>query len=104
MRGENHALPVLREITLEDMVFVVVPRVESERRVTFYYQLHELLDEAVQLLEVCMLLSLTRHSGYPLTSCSQGLAFLHENLIAHLVGNPFSSYLKAVPVYGVTRI
>jgi hypothetical protein len=61
MRGENHALPVLREITLEDMVFVVVPLVESERWVAFYYQLHELLDEAVQLLEVCMLLSLTRH-------------------------------------------
>jgi hypothetical protein len=53
MRGENHALPVLREITLEDMVFVVVPLVESERWVAFYYQLHELLDEAVQLLEVC---------------------------------------------------
>jgi hypothetical protein len=34
------------------MILVVFPLVESEPDVAFYYQLHELLDEAAQVLEV----------------------------------------------------
>ncbi|KAF8520610.1 kinase-like domain-containing protein [Hysterangium stoloniferum] len=62
-RGDNHTVPVLRIITLEDMTFVIFPLMAPGFTLGWYNQLHETIDAATQLLE--------------------GLAFVHSRLVAH---------------------
>ncbi|KAF8510425.1 kinase-like domain-containing protein [Hysterangium stoloniferum] len=62
-RGDNHTVPVLRLITLEDMTFAVFPLMACGFIAGWYYQLHEVIDATIQLLE--------------------GLAFVHGRLVAH---------------------
>ncbi|KAF8520595.1 kinase-like domain-containing protein, partial [Hysterangium stoloniferum] len=62
-RGDNHTVPVLRIITLEDMTFAVFPLMAPGFTLGWYNQLYETIDAATQLLE--------------------GLEFVHSRLVAH---------------------
>jgi hypothetical protein len=51
-RGDNHTVPVLQLISLEDMTFAVFPLMAGRFTRPWFYQLHEAIDAAIQLLEV----------------------------------------------------
>jgi hypothetical protein len=53
-RGDNHTVPVLRLISLEDMTFAVFPLMGDRFSSPWFHQLHEAIDAAIQLLEVDM--------------------------------------------------
>ena len=51
-RGDNHIVPVLREIVLDDMVFAVFPLMDEGFHGPWYYDFGELIDAVDQVLEV----------------------------------------------------
>jgi hypothetical protein len=51
-RGDNHTVPVLRLIVLQDMTFAVFPLMSEGFTTGWYDELHETIDAAIQLLEV----------------------------------------------------
>jgi hypothetical protein len=51
-RGDNHAVPVLREIVYEDMVFAVFPLMDTGFDAPWYYNFGEIVDAVEQVLEV----------------------------------------------------
>jgi len=62
-RGENHCLPMLQQLILEDMTFGVFPAMCEGFNFPWYHAISEVFDAIIQLLE--------------------GLHFLHRLLIAH---------------------
>ena len=68
LRGDNHIVPVLKEIVHEDTTFVVFPLMASGFDYPWYYHFSEVLNAVEQILE--------------------GLRFCHEQLVAHQVRTP----------------
>ncbi|KZT34956.1 hypothetical protein SISSUDRAFT_223602 [Sistotremastrum suecicum HHB10207 ss-3] len=60
----NHCVPVLQELTLEDMTFVVFPLLGNSVDYPWFYDFHEVFEFVFQAVE--------------------SVAYLHEHLIAHL--------------------
>jgi hypothetical protein len=52
LRGDNHAVPVLREIVHGDMTFVVFPLMSMGFDHPWYYRFSEVIDVVEQILEV----------------------------------------------------
>ena len=51
-RGENHIVPILREIILDDMIFAVFPLMHEAFDSPWYYNYGELVDAVCQVTEV----------------------------------------------------
>jgi hypothetical protein len=51
-RGENHIVPMLREIVLDDMIFVVFPLLQDGFDTPWYYNYGEVVDAVYQVIEV----------------------------------------------------
>ena len=68
LRGDNHIVPVLKEIVHKDMTFVVFPLLATGFDYPWYYRFSEVLDAVEQILE--------------------GIRFCHEQLVAHQVRTP----------------
>ncbi|THH19667.1 hypothetical protein EW146_g1547 [Bondarzewia mesenterica] len=64
LRGDNHVVPVLKEIVHDDMTFAVFPLLSTGFSEPWYYRFSEVLDAVEQILE--------------------GINFCHERLVAHL--------------------
>ena len=64
-RGENHIVPMLREIVLDDMIFAVFPLMDEGFDLPWYCNYGELVDAVYQVIEVS-LASLIRlkHSNF----------------------------------------
>ncbi|KAF8523030.1 kinase-like domain-containing protein [Gautieria morchelliformis] len=85
-RGDNHIVPMLREIVLDDMTFVVFPLLHDGFDSPWYYNYGEVLDAVYQVTE--------------------GLAFCHERLVAHLdidVDNILVNFKGGARQHGVTQ-
>ena len=52
LRGTNHAVPVLRELVHEDMVFAVFPLLSFGFDYPWFYHFSEVLNAVKQVLEV----------------------------------------------------
>jgi hypothetical protein len=65
LRGENHVVPVLKEIVYNDMIFAVFPLMHSGFDDPWFYRFSEVLDAVEQILE--------------------GINFCHDKLVAHQV-------------------
>jgi hypothetical protein len=52
LRGTNHAVPVLRELVHDDMIFAVFPLLSMGFTWPWYYRFSEVLDAVEQVLEV----------------------------------------------------
>jgi hypothetical protein len=52
LRGDNHAVPVLREIVHDDMIFAVFPLLSMGFDYPWYFRFSEVLDAVEQVLEV----------------------------------------------------
>ena len=52
LRGSNHAVPVLRELVHEDMIFAVFPLLSWGFDYPWFYRFSEVLDAVEQVLEV----------------------------------------------------
>ena len=52
LRGNNHAVPVLREIVLDDKIFAVFPLMAEGFDDAWFYRFSEVLDAVEQVLEV----------------------------------------------------
>ncbi|KAF8487762.1 hypothetical protein JB92DRAFT_2758770 [Gautieria morchelliformis] len=63
-RGENHIVPMLREIVRDDMIFAVFPLMHEGFDSPWHYNYGEVVDAVYQMIE--------------------GLTFCHERLVAHL--------------------
>ena len=50
--GDNHCLPMLRTLTLEDMTFAVFPYMKSGFSYPWYYDVGEVFDADLQVLQV----------------------------------------------------
>ena len=70
LRGDNHIVPVLKEIVHEDMTFVVFPLMASGFDYPWFYRFSEVLNAVEQILE--------------------GISFCHQQLVAHQARNPTS--------------
>jgi hypothetical protein len=68
LRGDNHVVPVLKEIVHEDMTFMVFPLLSTGFENPWYYSFSEVLNAVEQILE--------------------GIRFCHEQLVAHQVSLP----------------
>jgi len=64
LRGTNHAVPVLRELVHDDMIFAVFPLLSMGFSWPWFYRFSEVLNAVEQVLE--------------------GINFCHEKLVAHL--------------------
>ncbi|THH18821.1 hypothetical protein EW146_g2244 [Bondarzewia mesenterica] len=64
LRGDNHVVPVLKEIVHDDMTFAVFPLLSTGFNDPWYYRFSEVRDAVEQILE--------------------GIHFCHERLVAHL--------------------
>jgi hypothetical protein len=51
-RGENHIVPMLREIALDDMVFAVFPLMHEGFESPWHYNYGEVVDAVYQMIEV----------------------------------------------------
>jgi hypothetical protein len=67
LRGDNHVVPVLREIVLDDKIFVIFPLMWTGFDYPWYYRFSEVLDAVEQILEVGIL-------SYPCSYCLPCLA------------------------------
>ena len=61
--GENHCLPMLQQLTLEDMTFGVFPAVSDDFHSPWFLTISEVFDVVIQLLEV-------RNSNMPFSNVS----------------------------------
>jgi hypothetical protein len=52
LRGTNHAVPVLRELVHDDMIFAVFPLLSMCFTFPWYYRFSEVLNAIEQVLEV----------------------------------------------------
>ena len=52
LRGTNHAVPVLRELVHEDMIFTVFPLLSWGFDDPWFYRFSEVIDAVEQVLEV----------------------------------------------------
>jgi hypothetical protein len=50
--GDNHCLPMLRSLVLDDMIFGVFPFVEKGFTYPWYYDVGEVFDAVLQVLQV----------------------------------------------------
>ncbi|KAF8523035.1 kinase-like domain-containing protein [Gautieria morchelliformis] len=85
-RRDNHIVPMLREIVLDDMIFVVFPLLHDGFDSPWYYNYGEVLDAVYQVTE--------------------GLAFCHERFVAHLdidVDNILVNFKGGARQHGVTQ-
>jgi hypothetical protein len=70
LRGDNHVVPVLKEIVHGDMTFVVFPLMAMGFDYPWYYRFSEVLNAVEQILE--------------------GITFCYAHLVAHQVWTPTS--------------
>jgi hypothetical protein len=52
LRESNHAVPVLRELVHDDMIFAVFPLLSMGFNYPWFYRFFEVLDAVEQVLEV----------------------------------------------------
>jgi hypothetical protein len=51
--GGNHSLPMLRTLNLDDMTFGVFPYMSACFTCPWYYNVEEVFDAVLQVLQVC---------------------------------------------------
>jgi serine/threonine protein kinase len=82
--GDNHCLPMLRTLVLEDMTFGVFLFMNTGFSYPWYYDVEEVFNAVLQVLQVpngtVELFSIYRAD---LSVTLQGFEFLHHNLVAH---------------------
>jgi len=77
--GDNHCLPMLRTLVLEDMTFAVFPFMATGFSYPWYHNVDEVFDAVLQVLQVSKVLLFSMCSN----TTRQGFEFLHRHLIAH---------------------
>jgi hypothetical protein len=98
---QNIALPILEEFACDGWTFVSMPSLGYQMDSPGFFNLAEVLDAMEQIVGVGVPFAmLTRR---PLTVLTQGLVYLHDNLIAHRVGPPVFHRARA-PSDTCTRI
>ena len=58
LRGSNHAVPVLRELVHDDMIFAVFPLLSMGFIYPWYYRFSEVLNAVEQVIEVTVIFNL----------------------------------------------
>lgn len=81
---DNHVLPLLEEFNYLDMVFVAVPLLNENVVSPWYYDIKEVLDAVSQTFKVRGAAPSQDNLIANRCSHTQGLAFMHEHLVAHL--------------------